>query len=345
MALDLIHTPVCRWCGKGPLAFRFTFDRCLDPGRNPAEETFIMERCSACGSFQVNPHPGPELARSFFSRPDLYVRTTDPEGRDVDPVRRAEQREEEYRGYAAAALAVMPEHGTVVDFGAGTGLMLSLIPDRYRRIAVEPNPEAAAKARERGVEVSGTWAEDLYGPPGELALAIFNQSLDHFVRPDVVLGRVLNWIPPGGAALLTGLINPQSVAARLTGPMFRLWHPFHQVYPPRDAVTARLASFGFETVAVWRPYFRTPYGSIPALLKGAYTLTKAFLLRNRRGVPSPPWPGNTVSYLARKTLLYRPLPALEATGKPAKLARRKTGLAALGRGAGPGDPEAGPSGV
>jgi SAM-dependent methyltransferase len=324
---ELIHTPVCRWCGKGPLDFRFTFDACLDRRRDPEPATFVMEWCRACGTFQVNPHPGPELARRFFARPDLYILTWDPEGREVDPASRAEQRLEEYRGYAQVCLRLMPEHGTVLDLGAGTGLMLSLFPERYRRIAVEPNPGAAAKARARGgVEVAEAWAEDIEKPPGDLALAVFNQSLDHLVRPDVTLGRILNWIPPGGLVLLTGLINPRSVAARITGPMFRLWHPFHQIYPPRDAVIGRLASFGFETVAVWRPYFRTAYGSVPALLRGAYTLTKAFLLRSRRGVPSPPWPGNTVSYLARKSLLLRTLPARDAEGEQVQLPRGKAGL-------------------
>jgi hypothetical protein len=345
VAEGLIHTPVCRWCGRGPLGFRFTFDRTLVPGSGAEAETFVMEWCRECGSYQVNPHPGPDMAREFFSRPGLYVRTCDPEGREVDPVSRAEQRDEEYRGYAAAALRLMPEGGTVIDLGAGTGLMLSLFPDRYRRIAVEPNPEAASKARERGLEVSSAWAEDLEKPPADIALAIFNQSLDHFVRPDIVLGRMLNWIPPGGMVLLSGLVNPKSVAARITGPMFRLWHPFHQVYPPRDAVVSRLASFGFETVAVWRPYFRTPYGSLPALIGGAFTLTKAFLLRNRRGTPSPPWPGNTVSYLARKALLFRTLAVPDAAGRSVKIPHGKTGLVApMGRGGGP-DPEAGPRGA
>jgi SAM-dependent methyltransferase len=329
------------------LNFRFTFDRCLDRKKSPALETFVMEWCSGCGAFQVNPHPTAELARSFFSRPELYIQAEDPDGREVDPVSRAEQREQEYRGYARAALGLMPEGGTVLDLGAGTGLMLSLFPERYRRIAVEPNPEAASRARSRGLEVSETWAEDLEKPPGKIALAVFNQSLDHFVRPDVVLGRVLNWIPPGGMALVTGLVNPRSVAARITGPMFRLWHPFHQVYPPRDAVVARLASYGFETVAVWRPYFRTPYGSIPALLKGAYTLAKAFALSSRRGTPSPPWPGNTISYLARKALLFKTLPALDSSGEPVKLRRAKAGLVApMGRGAAaPGGPETGAKGA
>jgi SAM-dependent methyltransferase len=340
VAVDLIHTPVCRWCGKGPLAFRFLFEETLDRRRNPSPDPFSMEWCKACGTFQVNPHPTPELARSFFARPDLYLNTLDPEGRSVDPVARAEQRLEEYKGYASVALRLMPEDGTILDLGAGTGLMLSLFPERYRRIAVEPNPEAASKARDRGLEVSESWVEDLEKPPENLALAVFNQTLDHFIRPDIILGRILNWIPPGGLALITGLINPRSVAARITGPMFRLWHPFHQVYPPRDAVVSRLASFGFETVAVWRPYFRTPYGSLPALLKGAFTLTKALVVKSRKGTPSPPWPGNTVSYLARKALVFRTLPSRNPALDPVKIHRGKTSLASLfGRGGGTSPPK------
>jgi SAM-dependent methyltransferase len=301
----LTYSPSCRFCGKGPLGFQFTFEAGRESTRNLSGDAFIMTACASCGTFQVNPHPGLDLAREFFSLPGLCQSAKDPDGREIDPIKRAEERLREHQGYASAALPLLPpKGGAILDIGAGTGLLLSLFPDKYKRIAVEPNLVLAEKARARGLTVITDWAENLRQPDAPLALIIFSQSLDHLVRPDVILGRTLNWLEPGGLVLLTGLINPQSLAARVTGPSFRLWHPYHQICPPRAAVVNRLASYGFETLAVYRPYFGTPFGSLPSLLKGAAVLAKAWLLKSRRGVPSPPWPGNVLSYLARKRLVF-----------------------------------------
>jgi SAM-dependent methyltransferase len=280
--------------------------------RNAPKEPFIIESCESCGSFQVNPHPSEETAKKFFLRPDLYLPGPDPDGNIIDPLQRAEKKLREYQGYVSTILPFLPEGGTILDVGAGTGLMLSLFPDRYQRIAIEPNPIAAQKARERGLDVLEIWAENLDPPKTPLVLLVFNQSLDHFVRPDYVLGRTLNWLAPGGLVLLTGLINPKSLAARITGPNYRLYHPFHQVYPIREAVLDKLSSHGLETLGIWRPYLNTPYGSLMKLFKGAFVLSKALLLKNREGIPSPPWPGNTLSYLAQKRLATSPIKSLEA---------------------------------
>ncbi|MDR1165500.1 MAG: class I SAM-dependent methyltransferase [Deltaproteobacteria bacterium] len=314
----LTYTPQCRWCGKGPLTFQYIFDRELGLKDLIPLDRFVMERCEACGTFQVNPHPGESLARAYFQRPELYLQAADPDGAVGSNIARAEARRGEYQEYVAATLARLPEGGAILDIGAGTGLALSLFPDRYRRVAVEPNPLAAQKCRERGLDVLEDWAETLKAPREPLCALIFNQSLDHFPRPDLMLGRALNWLAPGGLILLTGLVNPNGVAARITGPAHRLWHPFHQVYPPRDALAAKLRAHGFRTLAFWRPYFHTPHGSCWALAKGIYQLAKAWALQSRVGVPSPPWPGSVYGLLAQKTLLFQPLPALDVSRRDQK---------------------------
>jgi SAM-dependent methyltransferase len=207
----------------------------------------------------------------------------------------------------------LPDYGTILDVGAGTGLMLSLFPKKYRRLALEPNPLAAQKARERDEEliVIEDFIEDLNTLTDPLILVICNQSLDHLASPHLAIGKLLNWLTPGGLALLTGLINPHSLAAKVTGPNFRLWHPFHQIYPPRQAVVDKLSSYGLDTLGIWRPYFNTPYGSMGALLKGAFILAHAWLTKGTKKIPSPPWPGNTISYLARKNLLVKPLKVMD----------------------------------
>jgi SAM-dependent methyltransferase len=312
MEVQLTYTPVCRFCGKGPLNFQFTFETPREQTRNLEGTAFIMSACASCGTFQVNPHPDMALAREFFSLPELYLEGVGPDGQRTDPLKAAEARLREYQGYANAAIPLLPEKGGVIlDIGAGTGLMLSLLPDKYKRVAVEPNLVLAQRARDKGLTVISDWAENIRQPDGPLVMLIFNQSLDHLVRPDVVLGKTLNWLEPGGLVLMTGLINPQSLAARITGPFFRLWHPYHQICPPREAVANKLQSFGFELLGIYRPYFETPFGSLPSLMKGALVLAKAWLLKSKVGVQSPPWPGNVLSFIARKRLLFNKLKSLE----------------------------------
>jgi SAM-dependent methyltransferase len=251
------------------------------------------------------------MCRAYFTRPDLYGEATDPEGQVHNNRVRAENRLEEYQMYLRALLPRLPEAGIILDIGAGTGLMLSLFPKKYLTLAIEPNQPAAQIARSRGLTVVVDFVENLSPPETPPILIIFNQSLDHLINPNLILERSLNWLAPGGFILLTGLINPESLAARLTGPGFRLWHPFHQIYPTREAVLDKLGTLGFKTLAVWRPYFQTQYGSFPSLLKGAYILTKALCLRSRKIVLSPPWPGNVLSFLAQKITV--PVKSLKPT--------------------------------
>jgi SAM-dependent methyltransferase len=267
---------------------------------------FFLHACQACGAWQLNPHPGPEASRRFFASHDRWLVGLDPDQRPVNPLERAEGRLSEYRQYAGTIMALLPETGAVMDVGAGTGLMLSLIDDGRTRLAVEPNAMASRAAAERGLTVIQEWAEALGPPERPLAALIMNQSLDHLPRPDLFLAQAVHWLAPGGLLLLGGLINPACLSARVHGPSFRLFHPFHQVYPTPAAVRRVLAPFGLELVAVWRPYFQTPHGSAGKFLR-ACGLMALRCLGLAHGGTSGAFPGNTVSYLFRRKVLFHSL--------------------------------------
>jgi SAM-dependent methyltransferase len=274
----------------------------LDFGNGP----FHLQICQACGSWQLNPHPGPEASKRFFSSLDRWLTGQDPDRKPVNPLERAERRIEEYRGYAKTITALLPDRGLIIDVGAGTGLMLSLIDDPRPKLAIEPNILAARAAADRGLTVVQEWAESLGAPPKPLACLIMNQSLDHLPRPDLFLSQAVHWLAPGGLLFLGGLINPNCLTARIYGPSFRLFHPFHQVYPPPAAVDRVLTPFGLELVCTWWPYFQTPYGSVGKFIKTCGRMALK-CLRLSPDEPSRAFPGNTVTYLYRKRILFRSL--------------------------------------
>ncbi|MDR1871275.1 MAG: class I SAM-dependent methyltransferase [Deltaproteobacteria bacterium] len=303
MAVDLIKTPGCRLCGQGPLAPRYAFR-----ARNVSlTGDFNLVSCAHCGTWQVNPHPGPKLCQTFFSRLDLWETSIDPEGRALAPIERADQKKPEWRLYAKALIPLLLEGRLIVDIGAGAGRMLKEIPDSFPKLAVEPNLAASQILTAQGLKVVNAWAEDLNFARDPLGAIILNQTLDHLPRPDIFLTRALNWLAPGGLILITGLINPRSLAARVYGPQHRLWSPFHQIYPPLGAIRRILESFGFEVVKVWRPYLATPFGGPFSLFKDGLKLALGLIHRPQKGL-SPPFFGSVYGLLARKSLLLKPLP-------------------------------------
>lgn len=116
----------------------------------------------------------------------------------------------------AEELAFLQAHGlrddtTLVDLGAGTGVLAAAAAPHCRRVvAVDPSPAMVAALRERGVEAveAGFLTYEHEGEPPQLVHS--RNALHHL--PDywkgVALARVHDLLAPGGTFLLRDLVYP-----------------------------------------------------------------------------------------------------------------------------------------
>lgn len=83
----------------------------------------------------------------------------------------------------------------LIDVGCGDGFFLRLVPGQRRR-GIEFNPDAARRARERGLAVEERGVETL--PAGSADVVTLFQVLEHVSRPREVLEAVERVLRPGG---------------------------------------------------------------------------------------------------------------------------------------------------
>jgi SAM-dependent methyltransferase len=109
------------------------------------------------------------------------------------------------------ASRLLPERGTVLDYGCGTGGNICAFPAEHRRIGVDPSQVALSIAAEKcpGVEFIGA------GLPGEVAqelreadLVLLTDVLEHVGEDHELLSGVVGSMRPGAHLLLTVPADP-----------------------------------------------------------------------------------------------------------------------------------------
>lgn len=270
-------------------------------------QSFHLERCPFCRAVFVNPRPTQAEINRFFSNEDLFLKTTDPEGRERSMVRERDRRRSEFLGYVRRIKRIIPA-GRVLDVGCGLGLFLELLGPKFERLGLDINPLAARFAREHlDCPVYEGDAMEADFPIGGFDLISVMQALDHFDGPGVFLHRAAHWLRRGGLLFLSSLININSPAARLFKEDFRLLHPFHLAYFSSRTIRLVLTSLGFRVIRIEHPYFKTPFFN---RREAAGFILKVFerMLVSRNGasngqtrrVLSPPFIGSTMNVYAVK---------------------------------------------
>ena len=118
------------------------------------------------------------------------------------------------------AAELLPEAGTVLDCGCGTGGNISAFPRAYRRIGVDPSPEAIsiAAAKHRDVEfVLGIVPDDVAPELNAADLVLLTDVLEHVEDDAELLHRLVGGMKVGAHVIITvpaepGLWSPHDVS-------------------------------------------------------------------------------------------------------------------------------------
>jgi methionine biosynthesis protein MetW len=101
-------------------------------------------------------------------------------------------------------MSMIPEGARILDIGCGTGSLSEMIRDQRRAdiVAIEPNPERAARAAETGITViNGIYTDDIPAQYGKFDIVLFGDVLEHLVNPADVLEQVKPALNDSGRVL------------------------------------------------------------------------------------------------------------------------------------------------
>lgn len=201
--------------------------------------------CSGCGLTHVDPIPSQEELARFYSERyrQEYKQATTPRFKHI--YRAGRVAIERMRN--VALLAQPPSR--VLECGAGGGEFSYLLTSRgYRLVGIEPNDGYREYARfEYGVDLRPGTLDDVSFAEDEFDLVTMFHVLEHLRDPRDGLGRLAQWLRPGGYLhvevpnALTAVSSPSS-----------LYHRAHLYYFAAQPLV-RLAAFA---------------GLVPVLLDG-----------------------------------------------------------------------------
>jgi len=163
--------------------------------RTTGSQEFRFARCSACGTLVLDPRPADHEIASLY--PADYVSYG---FERLNPVMRL-ARDAVQRGKTSIVARLVPEGGTIVDVGCGTGALLRQVRGRYgRRFRLigwdYPGPHLDRLA-DAGIEIVAAPIEPAHVPPGA-DLFVLNQVIEHVPHPDRLVTMLASALAPGG---------------------------------------------------------------------------------------------------------------------------------------------------
>ncbi len=154
--------------------------------------------------------------------------------------------------------------GRLLDVGCGSGAYgARLLSLGWRVDGVEPDPVAAERARQAGLQVQTCAIQDAELPPARYDVATFWHALEHLDDPVAALRRVRPALAADGVVLLE-IPNWSGLVARLTGRYwFHLDLPRHRWHFTPASLTLALEQAGFRIMRL--QHIPNPHGLAGAI--------------------------------------------------------------------------------
>jgi SAM-dependent methyltransferase len=143
--------------------------------------------------------------------------------------------------------------GRGLDVGAGRGDLSAMLQARgWDMVAIEPSSDAAAAARERGIDARTGVLGAVELERDRYDFAVFQHSLEHTNDPIGDLKLTCAALRPGGLVLVSVPNFGSWQSRRFRGCWYHLDVPRHRTHFTGDALRRALEQAGFEDIALHR---------------------------------------------------------------------------------------------
>jgi len=231
----------CPACGNGGWLFKFQ------------KMGLKYVSCEKCRTLFVNPRPGNEALKEFYSKSpstDFWINEF---YKPVAEIRRKKifvPRAE----YIGSKLDSAKKY-VIGDIGAGFGLFIeelkNIRPDN-RYVAIEPSVEMANICRDKKIEVKCACLEEINGMDEKFDLLTSFELAEHLFEPLSFFKKVHSLLKPGGHFFLTTL-NGLGFDILLLWDRSKSIAPHHLNFFNTASIRMLLESLGFEVTEISTP--------------------------------------------------------------------------------------------
>ena len=190
--------PACGDAGSTQVGHGATAFDSVIAGRTFHQPAYSIQCCGRCGLYFKSHTLAPEQLDAYYGRLESTAFEVD----DNFPTDRV----------VHDALAGLPPGSRVLDFGCSTGRVLKSLTGGLACVGVEPNEDAAAVARRRGIRMV-TEQEVRDGHAGDFDAILLADVYEHLPHPVALVEMLVTRLTPGGwLAIVTG--NADAIRTR-----------------------------------------------------------------------------------------------------------------------------------